>query len=176
MSSRISSGLGVIVLAACGGAPPAPATAPSAAAGPAVSLERLERIAMACAPDRSAADWVWMTATPLAADRWEVRVPRGADQAPPLVIEVAASTCDGAAVPTAPRADDHELDGVLASARACDGAGRQITAVGFRRDPASGRADRGRVVVSFAAEGSVIGGPQVMLAIANLTCEPVPVF
>src|SRR5262245_42215463 len=122
----------VIVITACGHpAGPAGPTGPTTGGGepdhgpPAVSLERIERIARACLADRTGTPLDWTTiAFAHGGAAWRVRV----DETKPavgdatyvdVVVDPAASTCDGKAFASQPEAGDAGIDAVTQIAQRC---------------------------------------------------------
>lgn len=158
----------VVMLASCGG-PAAPRTTPTAAPSGA-SLERIERIARACAQVPETTE-VYANATSTGTT-WTSRV-RVGDRA--LAIEPAASTCDGAAITSAPASNDRALDDVVALARKChkDPAGEII--VTYVAGP-NAVLDRAHYLVAFAAPGPsrTFPLPEFVVDPAGKTCHPSP--
>jgi len=158
-----------VVVAACGhpATPKQPTPGPPSASGPpAVSLERLERIARACLADRTdpALDWPTIGFAQ-GADGWRVRVgeTRAAGREPTyvdIVIDAEASTCDGKAVPSQPESGDAGVDAITAIARRCH-TGKVDpgeTEIAYHR-LTTGDIDHGRFDVVFHEPGVAITQP-----------------
>jgi hypothetical protein len=161
----------VVMLASCGGpsSPRTPTTAPTATPSGA-SLERIERIARACAQVPETTE-VHANAT-RTGTTWTSRARIGDRD---LAIEPAASTCDGAAITSAPATGDRSLDDVVALARKChqDPAGEII--VTYVAGP-NAVLDRAHYLVAFAAAGTsrTFPLPEFVVDPAGKTCQPSP--
>ena len=153
------------MVASCGG----PATPRSPTAAPSgTSLERIERIARACAQVPETTE-VYVNAT-RTGTAWTSRARIGDRE---LAIEPAASTCDGAAITSAPASGDRSLDDVVTLARKChqDPAGEIIVTYVTGQNAAL---DRAHFLVSFAAPGSsrTFPLPAFVVDPAGKTCQP----
>lgn len=164
----------VVTLAACGGSAPAgrvPVAAPTAgspAAPPVNSLERIERIARACAPAGTElyATAVWSDGA------WKAEARTGEQV---LAIDPAASTCNGTKVEAAPVAGELSLDEVVAIAKQCFPAESSSISIGYLVGEGA-KQDRSRYEVGFTPATAERTFPMPSYAIDPnaRTCGPTP--
>lgn len=158
----------VVVVAACGhpATPREPTPSPPTASGPpAVSLERLERIARACLADRTdTLSWPTIGFSQ-GATGWrvrvdETRVPGREPTYVDIMIDAEASTCDGKAVPSQPESGDAGVDAITAIARRCypGKVDPGETEIAYHR-LTTGDIDHGRFDVVFHEPGVAITQP-----------------
>lgn len=177
----------VIFAAACGHpAGPAGPTGPTTGAvepdrgPPAVSLERIERIARACLADRTGAPLDWTTiAFAHGGAAWRVRVDEtkpavGAATYVDVMVDPAASTCDGRAIASQPADGDTSIDTITAIAKRCH-AGQiepDKTDVAYHR-LTTGDFDRGKFDVTFVEPGVAVTRtlPHYVVDFAAGTCK-----